>query len=381
MPSTINYELDKVWSDLNLPQCMAAYVGKNYERHEERILVIGESMYIFVDNAESINTDDFYNNKSPLSLEQQSWLNYRTVINMGYGGRFLKNIEKTLEKKGLSLNDIAMFNFFQRPKLGTGSKDLWTQKDIEMGVKISHEAIKKLRPTKVIFTSFNVVRLIETYHSHFYPNENFWDFAEKLNFKYISVKNPSSPLWATPKGRDIFEKFVEVHGQERFRQLSAQFEFAIYERNMDKLICLARDFQEEVAYMDEKRKGKCGTVNTQEDKEKTAIICKKARVAKKAKKICSNITELLQKCMLDMNNVVNAESSSDKVSKSALVAEMKIRRDIASKDANIEIAKFKDEFAEDEILKEQLEKGLTQITTVRDAQLDAINALISSVQD
>ena len=370
MPKNMVSRIEDLWRELKLQVCMAAYVGENYERQEDRILVIGESMYLPESVMGNLEPKAFYDGVTQLSLEQQNWLNYRAVIAGRYGVG-LKNIEKSLDKVGISVNDIAMFNFFQRPMLKLSGEDRWSKEDIEIGEKTCHQAIELLSPTKVIIASYGVAQLIERHHSKFYPEEEFWNFADKLNFKYICVHHPSSPYWS--KSKQDFEKFVDVHGQERFRQLSDQFEYAIYERNMDELIHLARTFQVEVSFMDEKRKGKCGVVKTQEDADKNILNCKKARVAKKAKKICGVITECFQKYLLDMNNIVNTDSIWGPYSREALG----VRRDIACKDAHAEIDKFKKEFANDEVLKDQLEKGVAYISSVRDTLLNEIDVYFS----
>ena len=391
--------VDDLWSKLKLPACMAAYVGKNYGKQEEKekILVIGECMTIMGGELDSIAPDEFYSGRLVLSSEQQNLLNYRAFVYYR-GGRFVKNIEKSIIRNGQSMDDIAMFNFFQRPILGNSRDNQWSEKDIEIGVKTCHEVIGLLRPTKVIFVSSKVTRLVEREHGRLFQEE-FWTFAERLVFKYIGVPHPS--YWRFNfNAKEEFEKFVskkEVHGQERFRQLSAQFELAVFKKNLDELIRLAKEFQAEVDFMDEKRQRKCGVVRMRKEKclneedrlreeerlqnykQKSEANCKIARVAKKAKKVCGVITELLQKYLNDMNNIVNADSDLDGRSKDALKAEMKIRRDIACKDANAEITKFKEEFAAEEALKEQLEKSVKQISDVRDAQLSAIDTLISSV--
>ena len=389
--------IDELWSELKLPACMAAYVGKNYGKQEEKILVIGESMTFLGGELDGITPNEFYSGRIELSSEQQNLLNYRALVHYR-GGRFVKSIEKSVIENGLSMDDIAMLNFFQRPILGNPRDNQWSEKDVEIGVKTCHQTIELLRPTKIVIVSFNISRLLEQNHSKYYPEEEFWNFAESLSFKYIAVPHPS--YWSFNfKAKEKFEKFVskEVHGQERFRQLSAQFVHAIDKENLDELIRLAKEFQAEVAFMDEKRQGKCGVVRMREDKclneedrlqeeerlqrykQKSEFNCKKARVAKKAKKVCGVITELLQKYLNDMNNIVNADSDLDGRSKDALKAEMKIRRDIACKDADAEITKFKEEFAAEEALKEQLEKSVKQISDARDAQLSAIDTLISSV--
>lgn len=379
MSQNIISRIDELWQRMGLPTCMAAYVGENYEQQGERILIIGESMYVPDSIACNFDLDSFYCGQKPLSSELQDFLNYRALIREFIIGShvspYLKYIEKSLVKTDSSLNDIAMFNFFQRPF--SRKEKRCTSKDIEMGVKICHGAIELLRPTKVIFTSSSVFRMIKLRYSKYYPEE-FLTFADKLNFKYIGVPHPASPSWF--KGQEKFEKFItKSHGQERFRQLSELFENAIQEKNLDKLIRLAKDFKAEVDYMDEKRKGKCGVVTNQKDIEKNILNCQKARVAKKAKMVCGIVIDLLQKHLRDMNAALNTDFTSEGISKDALMAEIKIRRDIARKDANAEIEKFKEEFVEEEALKEQLEKGIKQISDIRDAQLGAIDALISSV--
>lgn len=367
--------IDELWKELKIPVCMAAYVGDKYEEQDEKILVIGESMYV----ADEISPEQFYGNENGLSIGQQQWLNYRAAVKLRKA-RFFRNIERSLKKAGFSIEDIAMFNFFQRPiselKFGC-HKYVDAGIDFEMGMNVCHRAIELLRPTKVVIASRKVAGLLEQNH--------FQTFAENANFKYIWISNPLSLHWNSPglgqlySPRERFENFI-MHGQERFRLLSDQFETAIERRDLDELIRLAKDFQAEVVYMNNKRQGKCGKVKTDEDKEKYVINCKKARITKKANKVCSVITALLQKCYDDIKDVRKmVVPSLDNLHREEIKMEMIVRRKMARKDAEVEIAKFKEEFAQDEVVREQIEKGVNLISNVLNTQLVAIDALIASI--
>ena len=374
--------VDNLWKELKIPVCMAAYVGKKYEEQDEKILVIGDGMYV----AEEITPEQFYGNENGLSTGQQQLFNYRTVVMMRTGS-FSRNIERSLKKTGYSMDDIAMFNFFQRPMSMHGisnHKNVDASVDIEMGMKICHKAIELLRPTKVIIMSRKIMTLLDSFHSRYFSDE-FWFFAEKTNFKYIWVSHPSSLHWNRCQpgqlysSRERFENFI-THGQERFRSLSEQFQTAIDRRDLDELIRLAKDFQAEVDFMDRKRKGKCGVVKTAEDEEKYVINCKKARIAKKANKVCVVITDLLQRCLSDIRQVQETVVPSlDNLHQEEIKMEMTIRRKMAHKDAEVEITKFKEEFAQEDVVREQVEKGINQISNVLDTQLAAIDALIASI--
>lgn len=372
--------VDELWKELKIPVCMAAYVGEKYEEQDERILLIGESMYV----KDEIKPEQFYGDENALSAGEQQWLNYRAAVKLR-SGMFCRNIERSLKKAGYSMDDVAMFNFFQRPISDHAFRhSVIDQKDIEIGVKTCHKAIELLRPTKVIVMSRKIVALLEQYHSQYFSDE-FWTFAENACFKYIWVSHPSSPYWNKLQpgqlysSREIFENFI-MHGQERFRLLSVQFESAIGRRDLDELIRLAKDFQAEVDFMDKKRKGKCGVVKTKEDEDKYVINCKKARVAKKANKVCGIVTELLKKCFDDIERVQETiVPSLDNLHQEEIKMEMTIRRKMACKDAEIEITNFRKEFAQDDVVKEQLEKGVNLITSVLDTQLAAIDALIASI--
>lgn len=367
--------VDDLWKELKIPVCMAAYVGEKYEEQDEKILVIGDGMYV----AEEITPEQFYGNENGLSTGQQQWLNYRAAVKLRKS-RFFRNIERSLKKAGYSMDDIVMFNFFQRPIAMHGAGDhkyLDAGIDIEMGVKVCHGAIELLRPTKVVIASRKVAGILEQNH--------FWTFAEKTNFKYIWVSDPSSPHWNKSQpgqlysSRERFENFI-THGQERFRSLSEQFQTAIDRRDLDELVRLAKDFQAEVDFMDRKRKGKCGVVKTAEDEEKYVINCKKARIAKKANKVCVVITDLLQRCLSDIRQVQETVVPSlDNLHQEEIKMEMTIRRKMAHKDAEVEITKFKEEFAQEDVVREQVEKGINQISNVLDTQLAAIDALIASI--
>lgn len=367
--------VDDLWKELKIPVCMAAYVGEKYEEQDEKILVIGDGMYV----ADEITPEQFYGNENGLSTGQQQWLNYRAAVKLRKD-RFFRNIERSLKKAGYSMNDIAMFNFFQRPIFSVKAGDhkyLDAGIDIEMGVKVCHGAIELLRPTKVVIASRKVAGILEQNH--------FWTFAENANFKYIWVSNPSSLYWNRPQSgqlyssREMFENFI-MHGQERFRLLSDQFEIAIARQDLEELIRLAKDFRAEVAFMNKKREGKCGKAKTPEDQEKYVINCKKARITKKANKVCSVITALLQKCYDDIKDVLKTVVPSlDNLHQEEIKMEMTIRRKMAHKDAEVEITKFKEEFAQEDVVREQVEKGVNQITNVLDTQLAAIDALIASI--
>ena len=246
--------VDDLWKELKIPVCMAAYVGDKYEEQDERILVIGERM----DVADKITPEQFYENKNGLSTGQQHWFNYRSAVKLRKDILF-RNIERSLKKAGYSMEDIAMFNFFQRPMLE--HEDVDAGIDIEMGMKICHRAIELLRPTKVVIASNMVVGLLESSHTRFFHDE-FRNFAGNFNFKYIGVSNPLSNY----RDRERFENFI-MHGQERFRLLSEQFQTAIDRRDLDELIRIAKDFQAEVVFMNNKRQGKCGKVKTEEEVE------------------------------------------------------------------------------------------------------------------
>lgn len=374
--------VDNLWKELEIPVCMAAYVGEKYEEQDEKILVIGDGMYV----AEEITPEQFYGNENGLSTGQQQWLNYRAAVKLRKS-RFFRNIERSLKKAGYSMDDIAMFNFFQRPIAMHGAGDhkcVDAAIDIEMGMKTCHRAIELLCPTKVVVTSKKIMTLLETFHSRYFSDE-FWTFAEKTNFKYIWVSHPSSLHWNKSQpgqlysSRERFENFI-THGQERFRSLSEQFQTAIDRRDLDELIRLAKDFQAEVDFMDRKRKGKCGVVKTAEDEEKYVINCKKARIAKKANKVCVVITDLLQRCLSDIRQVQETVVPSlDNLHQEEIKMEMTIRRKMAHKDAEIEIDKFKEEFAQEDVVREQVEKGVNQISNVLNTQLAAIDALIASI--
>ena len=380
MPQDLISRVDELWKELKIPVCMAAYVGEKYEEQDERILVIGESMYV----EHEIKPDQFYGNENDLSAGEQQLLNYRAAVKLRKS-RFFRNIERSLNKAGYSMDDVAMFNFFQRPTSDHALvHSVINQKDIEIGVKTCHKAIELLRPTKVIVMSKKIVTLLEMHHSQYFSDE-FWTFAGNAYFKYIWVSHPSSFLWNKLQpgqlysSRENFENFI-MHGQDRFRLLSEQFESAIGRRDLDELIRLAKDFQAEVVFMDKKRKGKCGVVKTKEDEEKYFINCKKARVAKKANKVCGIVTELLQKCFSDIKQVQETVVPSlDNRHQEEIKMEMTIRRKMACKDAEVEITKFKEEFVQDDVVKEQLEKGLNLITNVLNTQLNAIDALIASI--
>jgi hypothetical protein len=306
-----------------------------------------------------------------LSTGQQHWFNYRSAVKLRKDILF-RNIERSLKKAGYSMEDIAMFNFFQRPMLE--HEDVDAGIDIEMGMKICHRAIELLRPTKVVIASNMVAGLLESSHTRFFHDE-FRNFAGNFNFKYIGVSNPLSNY----RDRERFENFI-MHGQERFRLLSEQFQTAIGRRDLDELIRIAKDFQAEVVFMNNKRQGKCGKVKTEEDKEKYAINCKKARITKKANKVCSVITALLQKCYDDIKDVrKTVVPSLDNRHQEEIKMEMIVRRKMAHKDAEVEIAKFKEEFAQDVDVKEQLEKGVSQMSDVLDTQSAAIDELIASI--
>ena len=254
--------VDDLWKELKIPVCMAAYVGEKYEEQDERILVIGkrwgegENTYA----ADEISPEQFYGNENGLSTGQQQWFNYRAAVKLRKTS-FFRTIERSLKKAGYSMDDIAMFNFFQRPML----EDRYVDADIEMSMKTCYRAIELLRPTKVVIASRKVNDLLE--------KNNFKTFAESANFEYIGVDNPSPRHWNRPQSgqpyssRERFENFI-MHGQERFRLLSEQFQTAIGRRDLDELIRIAKDFQAEVVFMNNKRQGKCGKVKTEEDKEK-----------------------------------------------------------------------------------------------------------------
>lgn len=365
--------VDNLWKELKIPVCMAAYVGEKYEEQDERILVIGkrwgegENTYA----ADEISPEQFYGNENGLSTGQQQWFNYRAAVKLRKTS-FFRTIERSLKKAGYSMDDIAMFNFFQRPML----EDRYVDADIEMSMKTCYRAIELLRPTKVVIASKKVNDLLE--------KNNFKTFAESANFEYIGVDNPSPRHWNRPQSgqpyssRERFENFI-MHGQERFRLLSEQFQTAIGRRDLDELIRIAKDFQAEVVFMNNKRQGKCGKVKTEEDKEKYAINCKKARITKKANKVCSVITALLQKCYDDIKDVrKTVVPSLDNRHQEEIKMEMIVRRKMAHKDAEVEIAKFKEEFAQDVDVKEQLEKGVSQMSDVLDTQSAAIDELIAS---
>ena len=366
--------VDELWKELKIPVCMAAYVGDKYEEQDERILVIGERWgegeraY----EADEITPEQFYGNENGLSAGQQQWFNYRSAVKLRKTS-FFRTIERSLKKAGYSMDDIAMFNFFQRPMLEHKCVD----DDIEMGRKACYGAIKLLRPTKVVIASRKVANLLE--------QNRFRDFAETANFKYICVNNPSPRHWNRPQSgqpyssRELFENFI-MHGQERFRLLSEQFQTAIERRDLDDLIHLAKDFQAEVDFMNNKRQGKCGKVKTEEDKEKYVINCKKARITKKANKVCSIITDLLQKSYNEIKDVrETVVPSLDNLRQEEIKMEMIVRRKMALKEAEIKIAKFKEEFAQDDDVKEQLDKGVSQISNALNTQLVAIDTLIASI--
>ena len=359
--------VDDLWKELKIPVCMAAYVGDKYEEQDERILVIGERM----DVADKIPPERFYGNENGLSTGEQHWLNYRSAVKLRKDLLF-RNIERSLKKAGYSMDDIAMFNFFQRPMLE--HEDVDAGIDIEMGMKICHRAIELLRPTKVVIASNMVAGLLEGSHTRFFHDE-FRNFAGSFSFKYIGVSDPLSNY----RDRERFENFI-MHGQERFRLLSEQFQTAIDRRDLDELIRLAKDFQAEVVFMNNKRQGKCGKVKTEADKEKYIINCKKARITKKSNKVCSVITALLKECDDSIKDVREKDLPClDDFYREKEKMKMTIRRDMAHEEAEAEIAKFKEEFAQDDVVKEQVEKGVNQISNVLDTQLAAIDALIASI--
>jgi hypothetical protein len=132
---------------------MIPFIGANFMKH--RILIISESHFMPKKEQEQPSDEWYSSNFDSSILEGNTNTNNVMLQHFSKKGHVLfRNIENALKTvdSSMDLNDIAWYNFFQKPaRFGLSIKP--TAMDKEIALETFEEVLKVLKPEIVVFVS------------------------------------------------------------------------------------------------------------------------------------------------------------------------------------------------------------------------------------
>jgi hypothetical protein len=142
----------------NHPQ-MLPFIGKNWGRNVERVLLIGESS--FAGNSWDCSKNWYEITKKELNDKQRKDTSPREIIEDGYlknsfgNNRIFSEINSIIKEISNGEKDILYFsfvNFFQRPAIKKNEK--FNKLDISIGNKVIKEVVEILHPEYIFILSY-----------------------------------------------------------------------------------------------------------------------------------------------------------------------------------------------------------------------------------
>ncbi len=213
---------------------MLPFVGNNYGTHG--ILLVTESHYFPQNvNEEELNrvSDNWYEPQVLCKCISGN-IHTRGVIlnvNKNKGHRVFLNMQSALSEVGLHFNDVAWYNFFQKPaSYKSGFRPDRTGTDIARSQEVFEDLLNILQPKLVVFASKLAFGALQKSNG---KTARVWDKELKAHrFKEHSfpiqvTAHPNSVSWyakcyKTPDGSKISgrEKFVRILKAKRVKVLS-----------------------------------------------------------------------------------------------------------------------------------------------------------------
>lgn len=203
-------DLLKIEHYKNHPE-MLPFVGKDYNKHEKRVLLIGESHYLSNENKRDVAKDfeklNWYDNALSFSPSDdgnvfyKDFENYATrhVVNRyispagknfkGSNGMFNQPINAYYGKAEHALmHNFAFMNFYQRPAFEYGKSIANIDRDNEIATKTLIRVIDVLKPSLIVFLSTKAFNNFEKYYKK--------NYNEKLDENiFHKVPHPTCAWW------------------------------------------------------------------------------------------------------------------------------------------------------------------------------------------
>jgi hypothetical protein len=204
---------------------MLPYVGDNYNK--SKLLIISESHYAPKSFKEECRPEDWYHNRTiELYKKMEGNTGTRNVINnyiTGKGHRLFSNIEAALKRtdRNLALENIAWYNFYQRPAKHKKEFNNPAQEDIAVSLDVFEGVLEILDPNLVIFVSKNAFGCLQKGPGK--KKDREWS-EEMRAHQYKQFKNPivvtthpNSSWWNRKHGKNKetgrvrFERIIKMH--------------------------------------------------------------------------------------------------------------------------------------------------------------------------
>ncbi len=194
------------------------FIGSNYDKRANRILIVGESHYLPKDT--KVDLLKWYDSdESSLSEEDKNYIDVRGLLTYAIrsnykadGHTIFRNIESAaLEIDFKSLNDshffsnVAFFNFYQRPAENTGDSIIASQIDKGKGAEIFRQVTDIVNPTHIIFVSSKV-------------RAEFTD-EDLCDYYCGHTPHPAMPWWNRKS-----ERYGNITGKEKFQNFLKEHE-------------------------------------------------------------------------------------------------------------------------------------------------------------
>ena len=222
-----NFDLKlKQIKHFNFHPQMLPFVGENYEQN--RILLVTESHFL-LKGISAITPFEWYSSNN-FSDRVVGNTRTRDVIDNHFNNdikshSLFKNIQSAMDltSSKMKLQDIAWYNFFQRPALFGQSikneeKD-FIQIDIIKAQETFKEIIDVLKPSKIIFLSkFAFDSLQKDIHKNiirFYDKEMQAHCFSNIKIPIYPCAHPNSPAWNS-KIYKSNEPTVKITGKQLF---------------------------------------------------------------------------------------------------------------------------------------------------------------------
>jgi len=182
---------------------MLPFIGKSFEKMETKVILIGESHYFDDDAYEVHEWEDakknwYHNSSSALEKWKTNYINTRLNFHIIEVEKEFKkphtnywNMRSAIKDSKLALIDneqifqnIAYFNYFQRPSFNSGESILNSQEDNEVAFDTFSKLINFLKPKKIIFNS---AKAMDTF--------NWSNKGNELNSKIYRTPHAASSWW------------------------------------------------------------------------------------------------------------------------------------------------------------------------------------------
>lgn len=194
---------------------MLPFIGGNFDK--SRILIISESHYVPKKIKNQLG-DDWYEDKNSDYITKilQNHTNTRGVIaqiTKGKGHGLFHNLRNALKtaNQEFSLNDIAWYNFYQKPaEFGKSIKP--TELDKKNAISVFETVLEVLKPKLVIFVSRLSFNELQGYRE--WNKEKRGHFYKNFNIPLAVVPHPSCQWWNKASKeqhkRSGKQKFIEI---------------------------------------------------------------------------------------------------------------------------------------------------------------------------